>query len=217
MAKAQRIAYGTNLGNMNPFPSCCSTKTISSLGAMHTTGTSVDLLYPDTKAYIPPNIPDMSASSLEVLNILPRNLKTWPERIWHSFILQALLNKARLGRTPSGTGDNWRNHSFIIADQVANGRKYKRGSGFALWCRFVPGIKVIRSGEYTAAHGGMCETYVIRVDNIPEAQRYINRSLKMVNDRLTKLRESPMRKKKGSNITKKAYEELPRRYGVNVW
>jgi hypothetical protein len=200
MTAKKTIACGVDVGDMRPFPICCSVKNLASLGARFTTGKG-DNLAPRVRAAIPANIRSLDGVALQRLHRLPATLRAWPVRIWYSFILQALVTKRTTGQ---GGGDGYRTKTFVVADNTNGNRLHERGSGFAEWCKRVPGIKVTSSGDFPGAHGGTCRAYFITIEDGPKAQSFLRKSKDMVNTRLTRLRTSPARRKSGSNLTQRA-------------
>jgi hypothetical protein len=201
MAKKKVIACGVDIGDMRPFPVCCSVKNLASLGARNAYAAGKgDNIAPRVKAAIPANIRSLDGVALQRLQRLPATLRAWPVRIWYSFILQTLVTKRMTGQ---GGGDGYRTKTFVVADNVGGKRLHERGSGFAEWCKRVPGVKVTSSGDFPGAHGGMCRAYFITIMDGPKAQSFLRKSKDMVNTRLTRLRSSPARQRYRSNVTQR--------------
>lgn len=192
---AQKYASMCDTGYMKPFPSCCSAKTLSGLGLSFTT--DGDKVAPQIVAKIPRNITGYGdRTGLAAVKRLPATLRSWPVRIWYSELLYTLYKKRTTGE---GGGDHYRTKTFLVSDNTVGARLYQRGSGFALWCRNVPGVKVVRSGTYPGAHGGVCESFIITITNVRKVARFLQISTNMLNQRLERLRTSPERNRRGSN------------------
>jgi len=209
--KAKILACGVDIGDMRPYPICCSVKNLAGLGARsaYTAGKG-DNLSPRTKAAIPNNIRTLDVPTLQRLQRLPATLRAWPVRIWYSFILQSLVTKRMTGY---GGGDGYRTKTFVVADNVGGNRLHERGSGFAEWCKRVSGVKVTSSGDFPGAHGGTCRAYFITITDGPKAQSFLRKSKDMVNTRLTRLRSSPARQRYRSNVTQR---EMAAQQGRNA-
>jgi hypothetical protein len=195
--KQRKFAVGMDVAEMKPFPVCCSAKILASFGARGTTDVGGDQVKADVHAKIPNNIRELNRQTCnKLMRQLPASLRTWPIRIWYSFQLFELYTKRTTG---VGGGDGYHTKTFVVSDNVVGNRLYESGSGFALWCRSVPGVKVVRSGIYPGAHGGVCESYFITITDANKVNRYLQRTVKMVNRRLNKLRTSPARIRAGAN------------------
>lgn len=212
--KPKKYAVGVCYGDMRPFPTCCSAKNLASLGLRFTTGKG-DGLGVTTQAVIPIKVTALDTAAMQrITRDLPAQLRAWPVRIWYSFLLQKLYDKRVNGE---GGGDGYRTKTFIISDNVTGNRMYERGSGFALWCRFVPGVTVVRSGTYPGAHGGTCESYIITLRDVEKVKTYLRRSRDMLNARLDKLRNSPERKRRGSNLKRGRNRPAPGFDAARYW
>jgi hypothetical protein len=203
MPKKVKEAVGVTFGAIKSFPTCCSAKTWASLGVTEVT--------PYTRnqgkgmpSYVPPALLSLREGQWKRLNKMTASLRIWPERIYHSFLLQYWIDHAVKG------GAGWQCRMIVIADNIEGHRKHKRGSGFAEFCATVPGVTVARSGGYPGAHVHECQGYFLIMDDISKVERYIKRSLDMVNSRLKKLRTDPVRIKKGLNL--KRASDSPTRY-----
>lgn len=194
--KAKKYASGVDFGDMRPFPVCCSAKNLCSIGLRFTD--AGDKLAPNVQAKIPNNIKRMNKTTGQrLMNSMPATLRAWPVRIWYSFLLYQMWDKMTSG---AGGGDGYRTKTFIVSDNVGGPRRFERGSGFAEWCKRVPGIKVTSSGDYPGAHGGTCQSYIITITNQTAVKNYIAKSQQMVNTRLGRLRRSPERQRRGANV-----------------
>ena len=120
----------------------------------------------------------------KITRTLPANARKWPSRIWASFILQDMYNRATSAAYISPC-------AFIIADRTANSAKgdgedrlLLKGSGFAEFCKRVPGVTVTTSEPFAGAHGGLCRSYTLVVSDPPKLKKYIDRSRDMLNQRI---------------------------------
>jgi len=185
-------------GQMLTFPSCCSAKLLTSLnvGRLWSDKATSAKVRNTVAGKIPANLTTLDETTYKHLMVLPAQLRSWPLRCYAGFTLGKMLKKKKTGQ---GGGDSWKSGTFIIADNVTGPKRWEGGSGFAEWCKKVPGVTVVESPTFGGAHKTPCSTYSLTITNLPAAEKYNKRSLEMINARLEKLRTNPIRIKRGLN------------------